>query len=245
MNISSFKKKIKKILTSDIFLTLVISLVSSLVFVIYHTITEKNEFDVFSVSILGVVLLFLAACISQIIYALYRRSEEKIAKSDFELNTKLYYWLGENYISEKFIISTFDDSASSTGNIIENLNKTKQILKEACGDELENYKLLKNHLEFRTEGKLSKKIHALIISIMSTGILAGILSFLKAKLNNADFIRVILQFTSSNLEEVILLIWYVIFIILLSIVTYNIINFKNKRIQYLISILNILIEEKK
>lgn len=201
----------------------------------------------------GILYLMLAILTLFEMYNKWLRSKLNKEKNDYD--DELVIWIGENYISERFLYKLFYKKADAEYNDIENIKNVRGILEEYLeGDKL-NYKLLKNHLEFKRKNEFLKKFKILSISLVSLSISSIIIpnideysDTLKIKFedimgdNGVDVI--ISLFTTIAGYSLIMIFMALVFSIYLFCKTiYEVFSEKDRSVKYLITIIDKILEE--
>lgn len=211
----------------------------------------------FSMLIIGSIIYFLMTFTTSFLLSLFVLSNNFMKRSFYknkkDYDKELIIWLREKYISEKFLFNKFSVLATKDNNDIENLKKIRGILEEDLGDDITNYKLLKNHLEFKNNKFPKKKLNTILITLGSLLFSSIILPYFKnAFESNVVIIEYFKEFISIFpnylMVDNLWLIFVFVGMILTVYITINqfIATFteKERSLTYLISILNILIDEK-
>lgn len=228
-------------------------------------IAEKQEFltkilgdfalVIWSITIyFGMLYLMMAVLTFLIMFNKWLKDRFNKEKNDYD--DKLSYWIGENYISEKFLFKLFDtEDGDSEYNDIENIKKVRKILEKYLKEDKLNYKLLKNHLEFKRKNEFKNKLKFLLlplIPIVSTAlILPNITEYsemlnkkIKEIINENGFEIVMNLFTTmAGFSLIIIFISLIFSIYLFCRIVYEVFTEKDRSVKYLITIIDIILEE--
>ncbi|MET4562730.1 hypothetical protein ABIA69_003921 [Lysinibacillus parviboronicapiens] len=191
------------------------------------------------VSIIIVFLKYIIEKMDLFIYSQYKESEGNY-----------YKWLGQDMVSEKFLLELFKEDASRNYDDIENIIKIRELIEKKLKGELVNYKLLKNFLEFRQKNNSFRKINVVLFSLSATFFTFILSSVLKPKIVeyfekgiklNLD---INLIFTNNNYGNLIVFLGIAIAIYLFIASLFSNLTENKRRTNYLISMLDILIKDK-
>lgn len=197
--------------------------------------------------------IYTASLFSIFMVFINDRIIEKTLESSEKYNKSLFLWLGEYGIYTKSLLY-FNKKANENFDDINNLLEIKKILESRLGNELTNYYLYKNHLEFKGK-KVNKKFNSFIMSICGVIITSLLIPFVK-KIFKIDEVLDIVKI-SDILKELNVKFMYINYFgftlsslgIILAVyfcfkTIYSNLTEKSRRINYLISIIDILIKEK-
>ncbi|MER2172246.1 MAG: hypothetical protein ABS938_16640 [Psychrobacillus psychrodurans] len=199
----------------------------------------------------GILYLMMAILTVFVMYNKWLRNKFNEEKNDYD--DKLIIWIGENYISERFLYKLFNKEADAEYNDIENIKKVREILGEYLeGDKL-NYKLLKNHLEFKRKNEFLKKFKILSLSLVSLSsswiIIPNIGEYrdiLKIKIEDGNnWIDVIINLftTMAGYSLIIIFVALVFSIYIFCKTIYEVFTERDRSVKYLITIIDKIIEE--
>jgi len=176
---------------------------------------------------------------------------EKTYKENEKYKKKLFIWLGEDYVSERFLYNLFSSDANEDFDDIDNLKSVKEKLEIELGGEITNYHLLKNHLEFKQRNNSMKKLKVIMFTLLGTLITALISPLIQKAINigqyidNQDFGLLFKNFASMDNYSLFLYLGVGFSVYFMILGTFSSLTVNSRRNEYLISILGILIEEKK
>lgn len=250
-NIKNLNKSYKTLRYILIFITL--TGLQKMNFIAFWISKISVELGYFYLAILFYIwCIFAATIFSAFLNYIFEKMDERIYKKEKKYKKSLFIWLGEDSISGDSVYKLFNSDANKDYNVIENLNSISNILKEKTDDNLTNYNLLKNHLEFKQKNSSKKKLNnALLASLLGTIFTTGITSIIKKKIDYDISIKqikwdYIVEFF-SHIENYSLLFYFCGFVYMLYIFTltfYSKLTESSRRINYLISILDVLIKDK-
>lgn|GEM_PF-6031453 len=253
------KEKIKELIRNIVFMIKKIFVFA--VILIFLTIILKNYditiskmtewFGKYGIIILSLMYYIYAAMLTAIIIAFVNKYQEFLTywfyRKQPKTRNKLFFWLAEDTFSKSTLFDLFKED--STGNDIKNSQKISDILRRNLNYDVAQYKLYKNHLEYKTKKSFFKKLNLLILTSISSYISLNILP---------KFYKNVTEGIVQNIESFFLWQDSDIFLFIFNIVIYISMIFviyftlyhtllmltdNTRRAQYLISILDILIEE--
>ena len=209
-----------------------------------------NDIHYFTYTLLVYIFSSFLALLFILFISIMQKYMYKILnKNKKDYNQQLFTWLGEDSISNKFIDGLFSAKASKSYDDIENLNKIKQALNVKLKDSLLDYKLLKNHLEYKTKKDFDSKAGTILMTVIGTILTTQfipklVLSFSKAESNDLLLKQITNLF---GLEGFYSLFLYGSIFILIYLPVKSMLLFvteDKRRLEYIISILDIIIKEK-
>lgn len=199
-----------------------------------------------------IFFIFFTAIAAVSMNFMFEKINERYNTTDEKYNKSLSIWLGEDYVSERFIYNLFSDNADENYNAIKNLNSIKDKLVDELGEDIINYRLFKNHLEYKQRKNSTKKLKIIMFTLFGTLFTASISPFIQKASNigqyidNMDFVFLFKYFAGMEYYSFIFLYLGVgISVYFMILNTYSRLTELSRRNEYLISILVILIEEKK
>ncbi|WPK12458.1 hypothetical protein R6U77_01830 [Lysinibacillus louembei] len=173
---------------------------------------------------------------------------------------ELAIWLSKPSITYDFFFAHFSELAEV--NDIKNLKKVKHKIQELCEDNLFYYELLRNHLKFKIKNNPSNKLKVLLFPIVTLSITPFVIKILNNRIesignyfsganpgNNEqfnkimDFVNAVLKIENIPLFAMVLAIVLVIWII--AKFSINFFTIEKRTLKYFLSILDLIIEEKK
>lgn len=259
------KSRNKKIIKKKDIKLFIESFMIFLVFAIINSLIGKNNeylsetlgdfiLIIWSITIyFGLLFLMVTILTLFIMFNKWLKSRSNKEKNDYD--DKLIVWIGENYISERFLYKIFAVEADRGYNDIENILKVSKILDQYLkGDKL-NYKLLKNHLEFKRKNEFIKKFKLLLLPLIPIFSAAFIIpniteysEMLKIKIkeiiNNNGLELVISLFTTmAGFSLIIIFIALVFSIYLFCKIIYEVFTEKDRSVKYLITVIDKILEE--
>lgn len=209
-------------------------------------------FGSFGVIVLAILFYVYAIMITTLIIMFINTLQETMSKIIYGKRTlnskKLFSWLAEDMVSHAFLYSLFNEKAN--WNDIKNIMRVKEILKKNLNNDITEYKLFRNHLDYKTKKSFSKKFNLLILTSISS---FATINFLPKFYNGIInvFLGKIESIISWNNFDGILFIFNLIFFVSMVFIIYFTFYYlilmftdNGRRVNYLISILDILIEEK-
>lgn len=251
---TKLKHYLKKILENKSLRLLVIT-VLFFIFVKYYFVwgilsfvSNDNRLLVYAI-LVYIFCSLLALLVILFISMMQKYMYKNLYKNKNDYNERLYIWLGEDEVSNKFINGLFGGKASKSYDDIVNLRKIKTVLDKRFKNSILDYKLLKNHLEFKTKKNFDSRAGTVLMTIIGTILTTQLIPMLGKyffKEENTD--ALLKQFTSLFGSEGIysLFLYGAIFILIYlpvkSILLFATVN--KRRLEYIISILDIIIKEK-
>ncbi|AHN24274.1 hypothetical protein [Lysinibacillus varians] len=253
------KKKIKEIIRNIIliikkfFVFAAIFIFLTIILKNYNTTISKMTewFGKYGIIILSLMYYIYAAMLTTIFIAFVNKYQEFLTNRFYskqpKTRNKLFFWLAEDTVSKSTLFDLFKED--STGNDIKNTKKISDILKSNLNYDVAQYKLYRNHLEYKTKKSFFKKLNLLILTSISSYISLNILP---------KFYKNVTEGIVESIESSWLWIDSDVFLFIFNIVIYISMIFiiyftlyhtllmltdNSRRVQYLISILDILIEE--
>lgn len=205
----------------------------------------------------GILYLMIAVLSLFILFNKWLKVKFHKGKNDYDED--LVVWIGENYISERFLYRLFSEKADTRYNDIDNIVKIRGILEDYLkGDKL-NYKLLRNHLEFKRKNEFIKKFKIFIFSATSLFLSSIVIPYideyskmLKKNIeviiqnNGINKIMVIISnlfTTMAGFSLIIIFITLIFSIYLFCRVVYEVFTEKDRSVKYLITVIDKILEE--
>lgn len=223
---------------------------------IYLSLLMKNlgEYGVivYSLSFLALSILFTVILLAGTGW-IFKRIDLLHYKSMPSSNSNLYTWLGEDEVSEKTLRDIFKDQATNRTLIeyddIDNLKRVTNILKDKLEDNLLYFKLFRTYLYSKTKKSLFNKINVYLITLLLTFItsllIPEIKKYLKNSIEDQEIFKILEGF--SSYETFSYIIMYISLGFVIYFLAYQLLYVateRNRRVSFLISILDGLIEEK-
>ncbi|MFF5994810.1 hypothetical protein AAGS61_08605 [Lysinibacillus sp. KU-BSD001] len=203
---------------------------------------------IYSLSFFTLSLIFTALLLVSFGW-LFKKTDLLLDKTTSPYNSTLYTWLGEDAVSSKFLRNMFGDGASSEYDDTENLKEITNIIKTKLEDNLLYFKIFRTFLYSRTKKSLFNKINVYLITLLATFIttlfIPKIKEYITNKVGSQEIFKIIDELTRYQIHSYLILYTSIAFTVYF--LTYQVLftfTERNRRINFLISILDILIEEK-
>lgn len=202
----------------------------------------------YSLSFFALSLIFTMLLIVSIAW-LFKKADLLLDKTSSPYTGTLYTWLGEDAVSNKFLRNIFNDGAASEYDVTKNLKEITNILRKRLENNLLYFKLFRAYLISRTKKSLLNKINVYLITLLgtfiSTLLIPKIKEYVLHKVESQEIFKIIDELTSYQIYSYFIIYISIAFIIYF--LTYQFLytfTERSRRIKFLISILDLLIEEK-
>lgn len=209
-----------------------------------------NQFGEYGAILLAITIYLVSAITTILVVAFLTLFQEWMSQYLYSRKTdskkKLFTWLSQDIVSNIFLYDCFKDSSDGDYNDIENIKKVVKILKLKLNYNLVNYKLFKNHLEHKTKKSFFKKFNFALLTIVSSFATLKLMPVIHDEIINQIKEKITLFNSTPNSIIFMNLIILMSICIMVYFFAYQMSLFftdSGRRVKYLISILDILIEE--
>lgn len=190
-------------------------------------------------------LLFTTIIIMILVNFMFDKLNFWVYNHNKESKENLYKWLGNDAVSEKFLIDLFNLNASNKFDVVDNLISIKALLSTKLNDDIVNYYLFKNYLEFKQKNNSFKKINVILSTLLVTFTTLVLSSALKPKaIELAKEFNIDYLFNNEVYSYFVIILAVGVSIYLLVGGIVSSFTETKRRINYLISILEVLIMDK-
>lgn len=243
-----FYLKMKKI-----FLFVILFIFLTIILKDYNTTTSKllEWFGKYGIFVLSLMFYVYAVMLTTIFIAFLNIFQNFLTNRFYskkpKTRNKLFFWLAEDTVSNSTLYNLFKED--STGDDIRNTKKVWDILRKELNYDVAQYKLFKNHLEYRTKKSFFKKLNLLILTSISSFITLNILPKFYKNVTDIILKKIETSFLWTDIDVILFIFNLVVYISLTFVIYFTLyhtilmLTDNSRRTKYLISILVILIEE--